>query len=60
MMKILILVVIAKQITVLDRAARNSNSGKIIHKELYAAIDTLLVKGEPQAASAASPFHRTP
>jgi len=34
-MKILILVVIAKQITVLDRAARNSNSGKIIHKELW-------------------------
>jgi two-component system cell cycle response regulator DivK len=30
------------------------------YQELYAAIDTLLVKGEPQAASAANPFHRTP
>ena len=30
------------------------------YKELYAAIDTLLVKGEPQAASEANPFHHAP
>ena len=37
-MKILTLVVIAKQITVLDRAVRNSNLGNIIHKELWRGV----------------------
>ncbi len=30
------------------------------YKELYEAIDTLLAKGRPQAASEANPFHRAP
>lgn len=30
------------------------------YKELYAAIDSLLIKGEPQSASEANPSHRTP
>ena len=30
------------------------------YKELYAAIDTLLAKGRPRAASEANPFHRSP
>jgi len=34
MMKILILVVIVKQITALGLAARNSNPGNVIRKEL--------------------------
>lgn len=30
------------------------------YRELYAAIDTLLVKGEPQAARPAAPLHQPP